>query len=356
MNEDQNFNADNNTTVNQLEPIQDPFPLSTWTPGSPSPDSSPPLSSYQFTATVLHASADQLQAEINNILNESSQACEDGESLEVADLGPDTPIHGQTHPYPDLDNIITPQAPSYTPSPKMTLAYQLKSNSTSPNRPSHSRRSLGIPDRSLPSPLPAPESPVATTIASPFLLQQRFEKLSFDRPSLSIQKFLQSLNPRERRYVEDASASGEFVLNERRTRMVVEDGVAIRDFAFEAWARMTPGAKKAVKNRNMGVEEEELWEENLPMEGKGPKKGVEKQPIAMDAPPPQKVKNSLPREEKSDGMMDKGKNLTSREQSFKNLYGSYGYRDKLEEKENEKKESSDDEDGNEKLSFARKNR
>jgi hypothetical protein len=100
-------------------------------------------------------------------------------------------------------------------------------------------------------------------------------------------------------------------------KLVVEESIAVRDFTYEALAR-----KKEAEAKDK----------------------LEESTTSTKSPPQQTPSRNSEVEESSP---DDGKKLTSREQSFKNIYGAFSFKAKLQEKDEEKEESSssDDEKG-----------
>lgn len=125
----------------------------------------------------------------------------------------------------------------------------------------------------------------------------------------------------------DSSASGFHNLTGREMKLIAHDGVKIRDFAAEALA-----AKQKSETEAASPPYENPEEDVFPA-SEGPD-------IAAAASGTLTAKN--------DGQMDDVSPELTREQSYKNIYGSFAYEKMMKKKKWEEREesSSDDDDWN----------
>jgi hypothetical protein len=277
-------------------------------PSSMTPQSSPPLEACQTIHDVLQTSTSQIDAQINQILNGESK------TAEVKNMEPEIETRGNS-----LSLETSPR--------QMDLPFRLKSD-TPPEPLRRSRRRLGGQSGTPPSPFLALELLVPTVVLTLFHEQaeppERPETPIFDRPSPSQRSFVENLGHREKKILNDASADGEFVFGTRGMKLVVEEKVAVRDFTYEALAR-----KKEAEGKDK----------------------LEESTTCTESPPQQTPSRNL---EVGESSPDGGRKLTSREQSFKNIYGAFNFKAKLQGKDEEKEENSSSDDEKSGLFFGRK--
>lgn len=156
------------------------------------------------------------------------------------------------------------------------------------------------------------------------------------RPSFRESTFFQRLDATQQAHVVGASAGGFYNLNDREVRLAVRQGAAIRDFAFEALMR----------GQNEEVEAEDKREEEGGNGGDGTnedqnKAGTTEASNAGGDVNPEA--ESLSTSTAATAGNDEEQALT-REQSFRKIYGSFGYKSMMDKKKREEESSSSEDE------------
>ncbi|KAE9966775.1 hypothetical protein EG328_008626 [Venturia inaequalis] len=318
---------DRDSPVSALR-MPSPYPTSPQSNKSTTPTSTPPRSPSAFGASVLEG------------------------HLERLDLESTTPTNSPPRLGAATDRVVTNEeqldGPSEPRSPTMT-ATRLASNfgsfehgfRTSPKLKMPTARQLDpsvdfqlitnpatLQDET-PSPDETPIPPPNTPVDAP----QPHQTIAFgtstpgDRPSFRESHFFQRLDAQQQAHVIESSASGFHNLTGREMKLIAHDGVKIRDFAAEALA-----AKQKSETEAASPQYENPEEDIFPA-SEGPD-------IAAAVGGTLTAKN--------DGQMDDVSPKLTREQSYKNIYGSFAYEKMMKKKKWEEREesSSDDDDWN----------
>lgn len=151
-----------------------------------------------------------------------------------------------------------------------------------------------------------------------------------ERPSFRESMFFQLLDTTQQAHVVDASACGFYNLSEREVRLVGRQSVAIRDFAFEALMRGQNEEVEAEMSADDGESASESQNEADTVEASN---------AGGDVNP--EVESSTAPATENNGQADA--ELT-REQSFRNIYGSFGYKHMMDKKKREEESSSSEDE------------
>ncbi|QDS75798.1 hypothetical protein FKW77_000147 [Venturia effusa] len=222
-----------------------------------------------------------------------------------------------------LDGINEPRSPT-------TLTTQLSSNLGSFEHELRKTEQASQPVRNLAFRqgrfVPAGEGSDSQHINSPPAPEAKTPPVSF-RDSV----VFQALDAQQQAWIIDASAGGFCNPNNRQIELITAQRVRIRDFAFESWMKgLTQDVDADVAE--FGTAENEPKS----MDTVGPPTNLEPEWESSDIPLTAAATENDTKAETEELL---------REQSFRNIYGSFGFRQRMErQKWEEEHESSSDED------------